>query len=126
MSAPHVAGLAALLKQLHPDWSPMTVKSALMTTAYDVLDGAEHRTRRVIFRQGAGHVRPNDAADPGLVFDAGFNDWLAFLCGTTTASTRVRAPRWSGAGYSLDAERPEHGVDRDRRPGRHADGHAAG
>ena len=81
MSSPHVAGLAALLKNLHPDWSPMMIKSALMTTGYDVLDGSIS-TATLIFRQGAGHVRPNSAADPGLVFDAGFNDWLAFLCGT--------------------------------------------
>jgi hypothetical protein len=81
MSSPHVAGLGALLTNMHPNWSPMAIKSALMTSAYDVLDGA-NTNPTVIFRQGAGHVRPNSAADPGLVYDHGFNDWLAFLCGT--------------------------------------------
>lgn len=81
MSSPHVAGLGALMKELHPDWSPMAIKSALMTTGYDVLDtGISEATR--IFRQGAGHVDPNKAAAPGLVFDSGFNQWLAFLCGS--------------------------------------------
>jgi subtilisin family serine protease len=78
MSAPHVTGLAALLMQLHPNWSPMAVKSALMTSASDVLDGP-NTNPLVIFRQGAGHVRPNSAADPGLVYDAGFDDFRAFL-----------------------------------------------
>jgi subtilisin family serine protease len=81
MSSPHVAGLAALIKELHPDWTPMMIKSALMTTAYDVLDGP-NTNPLVIFRQGAGHVRPNSAADPGLVYNAGWIDWLGFLCGT--------------------------------------------
>ena len=81
MSSPHVAGLAALLMDRHPDWSPMMIKSALMTTASDVLDGP-NTNPLVIFRQGAGHVRPNSAADPGLVFDSRWNDWLGFLCGT--------------------------------------------
>ena len=81
MSSPHVAGLAALFKQLHPEWSPMAIKSALMTSAGDILDGP-NTNPLVIFRQGAGHVRPNNATNPGLVFDSGFNDWLGFLCGT--------------------------------------------
>ena len=84
MSSPHVAGLAALLKNLHRDWTPMMIKSALMTTGGDVLDGgtpAPNTNPVLIFRQGAGHVRPNSAADPGLVFDAGWSDWLSFLCG---------------------------------------------
>lgn len=79
MSSPHVAGLAALLKEAQPRWSPMAIKSALMTTAADVLDGP-NTDPAVIFSQGAGHVRPNDATDPGLVFDSGFNDWIGFLC----------------------------------------------
>jgi subtilisin family serine protease len=79
MSSPHVAGLAALLMDKHPSWSPMMIKSALMTTGYDVLDaGISDATR--IFRQGAGHVKPNDAANPGLVFDSSINDWFRFIC----------------------------------------------
>lgn len=81
MSSPHVAGLGALLRQAHPEWSPMAIKSALMTTAADVLDGP-NTNPLVIFRQGAGHVKPNSAVDPGLVFDSSWNDWLGFLCGT--------------------------------------------
>ncbi|MGE5262939.1 MAG: S8 family serine peptidase, partial [Acidobacteriota bacterium] len=100
MSSPHVAGLAALLKQLHPDWTPMMVKSSLMTSAYDVLDGP-NTSAAIIFRQGAGHVQPNKAADPGLVYNAGWNDWLAFLCGTTGLSPST-CSALSGKGYSLD------------------------
>jgi subtilisin family serine protease len=102
MSSPHVAGVAALLKDLHPDWSPMMIKSALMTSAYDVLDGP-NTNPLVIFRQGAGHIRPNSAADPGLVYNSGFNDWLAFLCGKTTGVNPSTCAALAGAGYSLDA-----------------------
>ena len=55
----------------------MAIKSALMTTGYDVLDATSTANR--IFRQGAGHVAPNLAANPGLVYDCGFDDWRAFL-----------------------------------------------
>jgi subtilisin family serine protease len=101
MSSPHVAGLAALLKDLHPDWTPMMIKSALMTSAYDILDGP-NTNPLVIFRQGAGHVAPNKAADPGLVYNSSWNDWLAFLCGTTTGVSASTCTSLTNAGYSTD------------------------
>jgi subtilisin family serine protease len=101
MSAPHVAGVAALLKHLHPSWSPMMIKSALMTSGTDVFDGP-NTNPLVIFRQGAGHIKPNSAADPGLVYNSSFNDWLAFLCGTTNGVDPATCTALENAGYSLD------------------------
>lgn len=80
MAAPHVAGLAAIVKAVHPDWSPMAVKSALMTTATDT----KTRTGSVntdVFAQGAGNVNPTSMLAPGLVYDSSDNDWLAYLEG---------------------------------------------
>ena len=101
MSAPHVAGLAALLQDLHPSWSPMAIKSALMTTGSDVRDGAA-TDPKVIFKQGAGHVQPNSAADPGLVYDSGTNDWMAFLCGSTSGVLDSTCDDLEASGRSLD------------------------
>jgi hypothetical protein len=44
----------------------------------------------------------NSAANPGLVFDHVFNDWLAFLCGTTTAVNPASCNALANIGYSLD------------------------
>ena len=78
MASPHVAGLAALLKQLRPDWSPMMIKSALMTTATQMSGVANTAP----FNVGSGLVNPTAAMDPGLVFDSTPEEWLAFVCGT--------------------------------------------
>lgn len=82
MSSPHVAGLAALLKQAHPTWSPQAIKSALMTTATLTLnDGlAGMQNGRLPWSQGAGHVAPNSAFDPGLVYDNGPDDFTRYQC----------------------------------------------
>jgi hypothetical protein len=80
----------------------MMIKSALMTTGYDVLDGP-NTNPLVIFRQGAGHVQPNKAVDPGLVFDAGWNDWLAFICATQPQGLDATCNALWSMGYSRDA-----------------------
>jgi len=86
MSCPHASGIAALLRKAYPEWSPAAIKSALMTTAYnvdnsggnikDLGSGKESNP----FIHGAGHVDPNRALNPGLVYDSDINDYLAFLC----------------------------------------------
>jgi subtilisin family serine protease len=81
MSSPHMAGLGALMKQAHPSWSPAAIKSAFMTTATQSTN-LGNPIGGDAFGYGAGFVQPNSATDPGLVYDSGFNDWLAFLCGT--------------------------------------------
>jgi len=52
MAAPHIAGVAALLKQEHPDWTAEMIKAAMMNTAVDLADA----TSREVPRQGAGRV----------------------------------------------------------------------
>ncbi|SNT49158.1 PQQ-like domain-containing protein [Asanoa hainanensis] len=107
MSAPHVAGLAALLMQRHPDWSPMAVKSALMTTGRDLLGGPA-----APFAQGAGHVVPNSAVDPGLVYDSGADDWTAFLCGTTKGVSASACAAVAKKGKTADLNTPSVAVGR--------------
>jgi subtilisin family serine protease len=81
MSSPHVAGLAALLHQLHRDWSPMEIKSALMTTAATTTRNTGEPLPGSPFDFGAGFVVPNAAADPGLVYDSNELDWIRYACG---------------------------------------------
>ena len=86
MATPHIAGIAALLKQKHPSWSPMEIKSALMTTGStkDNKGNAitnDDGSRANPFDYGSGQVTPNSAVDPGLVYDSGFNNWVQYLCG---------------------------------------------
>ena len=61
-------------------------KSALMTTAYQDVFKEDGVTPADPFDMGAGHLNPNPALDPGLVYDAGFLDYLGFLCGNNPAN----------------------------------------
>ncbi|MBT0772865.1 S8 family serine peptidase [Kineosporia sp. J2-2] len=85
MAAPHIAGIAALVRAQHPDWSPAQVRSAMMTTAGDTTRAGKPiqvgDADATPFNYGSGEVRPGSALDPGLVFDSTSADWLRYLCG---------------------------------------------
>lgn len=81
MSSPHIAGLGALILGKNPNWSPAAIKSAMMTTAYD-LKNDDGTADTNLFNSGAGHVDPRRFFNPGLVYEATADDYLAFLEGT--------------------------------------------
>ncbi|CAN1342505.1 Subtilisin-like protease SBT5.3 [Linum perenne] len=97
MSCPHVTGIVGLVKSIHPDWSPAAIKSAIMTTgnpyiheiSYTLAVTRNNKGEPILtasgakanpFNYGAGHVVPNKAMDPGLVYDLNLTDYLNFLC----------------------------------------------
>lgn len=86
MSSPHIAGMAALVKEAHPNWSPAMIKSALMTTARQNVKKENGTTPADPFDFGAGHAVPNKATDPGLTYDITSLDYFAFLCGVGKSS----------------------------------------
>ena len=63
MAAPHVAGAAALLKELHPEWTPAQVKSALVLTGSHVR-GSAGSTGAPPSRAGGGLVDLVSASSP--------------------------------------------------------------
>ena len=100
-------------------WSPMMIKSALMTTATDVVladspslpttcaskpAGATADPCWQAFSQGAGFIDPTQAMDPGLVFDSDDDDWVAFMCGAAPEAVHPWECWWlKRRGFSFDA-----------------------
>ncbi|KAJ9176734.1 hypothetical protein P3X46_012016 [Hevea brasiliensis] len=94
MSCPHVSGIAGLLRTLRPTWSPAAIKSAIMTTAMTQDNNREpilnaFYTKATPFSYGAGHIRANQAMDPGLVYDLSVYDHLNFLCAMGYNATQI-------------------------------------
>ncbi|OAY71094.1 Subtilisin-like protease SBT1.6 [Ananas comosus] len=97
MACPHASGVAALLKAAHPDWSPAAIRSAMMTTAY-VTDNLGHDlvdessgNRSTEWAHGAGHMDPEKAVEPSLVYNTTADDFLNFLCASNYTEIDIRA-----------------------------------
>ncbi|KAA3459505.1 subtilisin-like protease SBT1.6 [Gossypium australe] len=97
MAAPHVAGVTALLKAIHPEWSPAAIRSALMTTANTIDNNRTTLTNQYTnlpgtpLDYGAGHINPNKAMDPGLIYDIDWQGYVDFLCGLGYDDAEMRA-----------------------------------
>ncbi|KAL1223196.1 Subtilisin-like protease SBT3.16 [Cardamine amara subsp. amara] len=96
MATPVVSGIVALLRQKHPDWSPAAIRSALVTTALQTDPSGEPITaegspRKLAdpFDYGGGLVNPMKAADPGLVYDMGYDEYVHYLCSAGYDSTSI-------------------------------------
>ncbi|CAL4960960.1 unnamed protein product [Urochloa decumbens] len=107
MATPHVAGIIALLKALHPNWSPAALKSAIVTTGsvtdeYNMPILAEGLPRKIAdpFDYGGGNIDPNKAANPGLIYDIGPSDYNYFFDCAIKKSVNCNAT--SVPGYLLN------------------------
>lgn len=67
MSSPHVAGAAALVKAIHPNWTPDNIRSALAMTASRTVIKEDGVTAADWFDSGSGRVQVDKAVESGLV-----------------------------------------------------------
>ncbi|CAA0818589.1 Subtilase family protein [Striga hermonthica] len=97
MACAHVSGLIALVKAVHNDWSPAMIRSAIMTTAYNIANDGnlilnnEDAHESIAWDMGAGHIYPSDAIDPGLVYDITPQDYVDFLCASNYSDPAIQS-----------------------------------
>ncbi len=101
MATPHVSGAAALLVQMHPEWTPLQVKSALVTGAKSIGES--------FWSAGSGEIWLPTSMDTSLFSSeplvsygiaSGTSHGLSVSNSEQTATFSVRSADW----YSLSAD----------------------
>lgn len=119
MSSPHVAGAGALLKALHPDWTPGQIKSALMTSANRSVTNESGTALATPFQTGSGRIDLNQAGQPGFTIDESAADYVAHqndlwnanypsiyipvLAGSVTVTRTLRSTMSETRGWNIQA-----------------------
>ncbi|KAG2238361.1 hypothetical protein Bca52824_092392 [Brassica carinata] len=113
LATPAVAGVVALLKAVHPDWSPAMLKSALITSASTTDPHGEPIFSEGLSRKladpfdfGGGLVNPEKAANPGLVYDADAEDYRRFMCASNYEEKYITTISEQKSLYKCPSPRP--------------------
>ncbi|MBE1301260.1 MAG: S8 family serine peptidase [Alteromonadaceae bacterium] len=111
MASPHVAGAAALIKQMNPDWSAEQIMSAVTSTAVrDTLVSEDLESTPDAFDYGAGRLDIYRAANAQLTFSElglATNDcflsceWTLEVTNTADSDISVTVDSMIGQGYEL-------------------------
>ncbi|NJN68374.1 MAG: S8 family serine peptidase [Chloroflexaceae bacterium] len=113
MAAPHVSGAVALLRQTHPEWSPLDIRSALISTASPDVWLDDDRTQPAgVLERGGGRVDLGRVGSPDLLFNPPSLSFGSLATATgqpTRAEVTVTARNISGQSqtYRLNAGPPE-------------------
>jgi minor extracellular serine protease Vpr len=114
-ATPHIAGAAALLKQLHPSWTPLQIKSALISSANNSVFGDSTKTASAgVLDAGSGRADLAVASAVKATFSPASLSFPTISVGTQSfhESLDLQITNQSGGAntYSISAQNLSSGV----------------